>query len=238
MRSTILGDRWNGDDDPRYARLVGGKTVAVVGFARTMLGQGRGPYIDGHDLVVRFNDAFVLPRTPELAADIGTRTDILYCNQVILRRARAAGFDGAGLEYVVCTNNSLSFTVDADTPSATRFRVVHAASEMLSRWLQGNWARTGLVGILDLLSFDVRRLFITGMTFYHGGGHLLMPESQEMHPRKNRDGTWAQSSSGQGHDSYLELDVMRRLAQEFSGVLETDEALSERLWAGGAGKAG
>ena len=225
------------DIDPAYSQLVSGKTVAVVGPARTLLGTGHGPRIDSHDLVVRFNDTLDLPSRPGLAADIGSRTDILYANQVILKRALASGFDGTGLQYVVCTNNSLSFEVEASDVaaalarhgSAIRWRVVHAASEQLSRWLQGNWARTGLVGIVDLLSFDVRRLFITGMTFYHGGGHMLVPESQEMHPRKNRDGTWAQSKSGVGHDSYLELEVMKRLSQEYSAVLEMDDTLAALL---------
>jgi hypothetical protein len=225
------------DNDPAYSQLVSGKTVAVVGPARTLVGTGHGLRIDAHDLVVRFNDTFDLPSRPGLAADIGSRTDILYANQVILKRALASGFDGTGVQYVVCTNNSLRFEVEAPDVaaalarqgSAIRWRVVHAASERLSRWLQGNWARTGLVGIVDLLSFDVRRLFITGMTFYHGGGHLLMAESHEMHPRKNRDGTWAQSASGVGHDSYLELEVMKRLAEEHKSVLELDDTLAALL---------
>jgi hypothetical protein len=236
------------DIDPAYSNLVSGKRVAVVGPARTLIGKRQGQHIDSHDLVVRFNDTFGLPSRPELVADIGSRTDVLYCNQVILRHALASGVSWKGLAYVICTNNSLSFTI-AGRPeptcdrqdrrviarfadeltrqkSTTRWRVVRAASEELSRRLHGQWPRTGLVGIVDLLSFGVRRLFITGMTFYHGGGHLLMPESHELHPRHNRDGTWAQSPSGLGHDSYLELEVMKALAQEYSGVLEVDDTLA------------
>jgi hypothetical protein len=240
---------------------VSRKRVAVVGPARTILGTKQGASIDAHDLVVRFNDAFELLGSSEVAADVGTRADTLYCNQVILRRvleARPAtrrrlfdAFTGAGLQYVVCTNNSLSFSRDGD-PSATcdprdraviadfvdalarhgsgtNVRTVYAASETLTRWLQGHWARTGLVAILDLLTFDVRRLFIAGMTFYHGGGHLLAPAAAELHPRKNRDGTWAQSAAGVGHDSYLELDVMKMLAESFADVIEADEPLSALL---------
>ena len=245
------------DADPDYARLVSGKSVAVVGPARTVVGTGYGPRVDAHDLVVRFNDTHDLPENPALVADIGSRTDILYCNQVILKRALADGSTWEGLQYVVCTNNSVNFTAAgepgptcdrqdrriiadvsaalAQRGSSTRVRVVHAASESLSRWLDGNWARTGLVGIVDLLNFDVRKLFITGMTFYHGGGHLLAPESMELHPRKNRDGSWAQSPSGLGHDSYLELEVMKRLAREHNSVVEVDETLRALLtspWSG------
>jgi len=229
----IRGDHLERDDDPDFARLVSGKTVAVVGPARTLLGTRRGPYIDGHDLVVRFNDAFDFLHGADLLADAGERTDILYCNPVILKQTLTRGRTRPGLAYVVCTNNSLSFVPDADDllheSSATQLRVVYAASAMLSKWLDGNWARTGMIAILDLLSFDVRRVFITGMTFYHGGGHLLAPASRELHPQQNRDGTASRSPSGQGHDSYLELAVMKELAREFSGVLEVDDTLTALL---------
>ena len=228
----IRGDHLDRDDDPDFARLVSGKTVAVVGPARTLLGTRRGHDIDSHDLVVRFNDAFEFLHGTDLLADAGERTDILYCNPVILKQTLARSRARPGLAYVVCTNNSLSFVADDDvraTAFATPVRVVYAASAMLSKWLEGNWARTGMIAILDLLSFDVRRLFITGMTFYHGGGHLLAPASRDLHPQKNRDGTSSRSPSGQGHDSYLELDVMKDLAREFSGILEVDDTLQALL---------
>ena len=231
----IRGDQMTRDDDPDFARLVSGKTVAVVGPARTLIGTRRGPDIDAHDLVVRFNDAFDFLHGDDLLADAGERTDILYCNPVVLKQLLAGGRARPGLAYVVCTNNSLSFVADVDVPppgSTPPLRVVYAASAMLSKWLDGNWGRTGMIAILDLLSFDVRRLFITGMTFYHGGGHLLVPASRELHPQKNRDGTSSRSPSGQGHDSYLELEVMRDLAREFAPVVEMDQTLTALVKSG------
>jgi hypothetical protein len=55
---------------------VRGRRVAVVGRAASILGSGHGPQIDGFDLVVRINA--LLPLDPSLAADIGTRTDVVY----------------------------------------------------------------------------------------------------------------------------------------------------------------
>src|SRR6266568_2263825 len=75
------------DSDLQYEKLLKNKTVAVVGPARTLIGTGQGRFIDSHDIVVRFNDAFQqLPVSSSLSVDIGTKADILYCNQVILRR--------------------------------------------------------------------------------------------------------------------------------------------------------
>jgi hypothetical protein len=103
-------------------------------------------------------------------------------------------FDAAGVRVVACTNNSLNFTSTGEPTAAcsagdsgtmpalaaflkthrpgTGVRVVHEASELLNRWLIGNWPRTGLVALVDLLSFPIARLSVSGMTFYHGGGHL------------------------------------------------------------------
>jgi hypothetical protein len=225
---------WRGDVDPWFAKLVSGKTVAIVGPARTLLGKTHGAHIDAHDLVVRFNDTYDLPSRRELTGDIGTRTDILYCNQVVLKEVGARALVYPGLQAIVCTNNSLSFTLASEPSLARRtppptIRVVHAASATLSKWLRGNWARTGMIGILDVLSFNPRRVFITGMTFYHGGGHLLAPESRELHPQQNRDGSSSVSPTGQGHDSFLELEIMKALAREYATLLELDETLAALL---------
>jgi len=240
-----------------YGDFVRNRRIAVVGPARTLLDRRLGASIDDHDLIVRFNDAFDLfPIPPKLAEDIGARTDVLYCNQVVLRKILER--DRADRErllahlhdirYIACTNNSLSFTGDGEpTPQCgsedahvidsvdawlreggarTRLRVVSAASAILARWLDGNWARTGLVGVFDLLTFDPASVFVCGMTFYHGGGHLLAAPSAEMHPLRNRDGSLAQSASGRGHDSYRELDIARVLARVFRQTLTVDSDLA------------
>lgn len=64
--------------------LVGGKTVALVGRAGSIVGTGRGPAIDSADVVVRIN--WVLPIEEDQVSDVGRRTDLVYhC-----RRARVA----------------------------------------------------------------------------------------------------------------------------------------------------
>ena len=247
------------DTDPAYGHLVQNKRVAIVGPATTTLGTHQGPLIDSYDLVVRFNDAIAhLPMTGSLADDIGTKADILYCNQTILREniLEQKGLshaqcrqvcDEVGVKYFVCTNNGLSFgstgtpqpscdvqdkTVIADFQRwlsqhrmRPKLRVVYAPSALLIQWLQGYCGRTGLIAIVDLLSFDIAHLYITGMTFYHGGGHLYPQGSAELHPLKNRDGTWASSQSTPGHNSYVELVFMRMLAQCFRHKLTLDEHL-------------
>jgi hypothetical protein len=49
--------------------------------------------------------------------------------------------------------------------------------------------------------------------------------SAELHPLKNRDGTWASSTSTLGHNAYLEVALMRLLARCFRQQLTLDEHL-------------
>ncbi len=264
--STIQGGLFRFESDREYEKLLKNKRVAVVGPARTLIGSKQGRFIDSHDVVVRFNDAIEqLPVSSSLSDDIGTKADILYCNQVILRKSIlqqgishkqfARICHEVGIQYLVCTNNSLSFDKKGSpSPTCDRrdehivsdfknflvhhriklgFRIVYTASEMLIRWMNGNFGRTGFVAILDLLHFDIRSLYVTGMTFYHGGGHLFSTSSSELHPLKNRDGTWARDNSGLGHNSYMELELMKLMAQCFQNKLEVDKDLASLLHNGG-----
>ncbi len=251
------------EGDQEYAGLLKNKTVAVIGPAQTLLGKKQGRMFDSYDIVVRFNEFFAhIPFTSAPSDDVGTRGDVFYCNQVILRdkilkRGKAYHKEFAqrlarmGTKYFVCTNNSLSFDKtgnprascnESDKGTIVEFkhllntyetgiglRVVHAASALIIKWLKGNWGRTGFVGIVDLLGFEISRMYITGMTFYHGGGHLLSPSTDVLHPLKNRDGSSSLSSTGQGHNSYLELDVMRQLVRTFRDRVDVDEDLSTLL---------
>jgi hypothetical protein len=253
------------DADPAYEQLLKGKRVVVVGPSRTTLGTRHGRAIDSYDIVVRFNDAIEhMPFTGHGADDLGMRADIIYCNQVFLKRIiggwgigperLVSACDRAGVKYFTCTNNSLSFartgepnpqcrdvernlTSDFETfrrrhVMGPALRVVYAASELLTKWLQGNFGRTGFIAIADLLSFEISHLHVTGMTFYHGGGHLFPESASDLHPLKNRDGTWARDLSGLGHNSYLELEVMRVLARCYRDRLTVDQPLQDLLGCG------
>jgi hypothetical protein len=63
-------------------------TCAVVGNSGALLGSGRGPQIDAHDLVIRLNNARVAGFSP----DVGARTSLSFVNSNILHlcAARAA----------------------------------------------------------------------------------------------------------------------------------------------------
>ena len=249
--------------DADFGRLLSGKEVVIVGPAETLRGKGQGKMIDAHDVVVRFNTAIhYIPFTRELANDIGTRTDILYCNneviikQILLQQGISHEkfsrvCEAAGIKYLVSTNNGFTFPA-ADEPAPhcwseylafnlllkqqglrLGFRMLYSTSARARTLLGGYTGRTGFLAILDLLSYDIRKLAITGMTFYHSGGHLFFKDSaSRLHPMKDHQGRESPESV-KGHNSYLELELMRKLARLYESKLQLDEYLQKLLDARG-----
>jgi hypothetical protein len=250
--------------DTDFGRLLEGKDVVIVGPAETLRGKGQGQMIDAHDLVVRFNTAInYIPFTRELANDIGTRTDILYCNnEVIIKQILfQQGIshekfrrvcEVAGIKYLVSTNNGFTFPA-ADEPEPhcrseylafnlflrqqglrLGFRMLHSTSASARTLLGGYTGRTGFLAVLDLLSYDIHRLTITGMTFYHSGGHLFLEDSaSELHPLRDHQGREPPENT-KGHNSYLELELISKLARLYGPKLQLDEYLQTLLDAHGA----
>lgn len=246
--------------DPEYKRLLDGRSVIVVGPAKTLIGSNLGRTIDSYDLVVRFNTVIeYLPFPGELSADIGTRTDIIYFNNEVMiddiigqRRIKHERFINIArqlqMKYLICTNNGFSFderlsmaTNCQDEEARFRqflvennlcigFRMLYQLPALVRSWLRGHVGRTGFMAIADLLSYDISRLHISGMTFYHAGGHLFLKDSiSELHPLGNHRGEMPSSPDILGHNSYLELEAMRKLANEYGEKLLLDADVKNLL---------
>lgn len=258
----IRGDLSRLDFDPDFARLLEAKSVIVVGPAETMLGTNRGREIDSFDLVVRFNTAIeYMPFAHDLAKDVGARTDILYCNSEVLRDriARRQGLSHerfvracaeAGIKYFVGVNNDFTHGASDEhgaKGSAVFFefqkfldergvrarpRMLFSTPAVLREWLRGYIGRTGFIAIVDLLRYNVSRLHVTGMTFYHKGGHLFLEDCVgELDPLRNHKGILPENMLG--HNSYSELRIIETLRDCFADKLELDGHVRELLKTGG-----
>ena len=258
----IMDDMSRLDFDADYARLLEGKSVIVVGPAETLLGTGQGRVIDSFDLVVRFNTAIeYMPFADELARDIGARTDILYCNTEVLcddivgqQRLSHEQFiracEEVGIKYFVGTNNDYAHA-PSDSQSRkgeaklaefqnfldafgvrSKCRMLFSTPDTVRAWLRGYIGRTGFIGIVDLLRYDIRSLHITGMTFYHKGGHLFLKNCVgELDPLRNHLGILPEHMLG--HNSYLELQLIKTLGECFERKLQLDEQVRKLLEEGG-----
>lgn len=259
----LLDDLSRLELDPAYQQLLQGKNVIVVGPAQTLLGKKQGAMIDAYDLVVRFNTVIEhLPFSEELARDVGSRTDILYSNNEVLmdgilgqnritHEQFAQVANRSGIKWIISTNNGFSYQKAAartlkcfaeekefqrfliEKGIRSQFRMLFSLPDLVKKWMSGYVSRTGFLALVDLLHYDLNRLHITGMTFYHSGGHLFLSDSiRELHPLGNHRGEVPPSPEIRGHNSYLELEIMKVLAQQFRNKLVLDAELLALLEAG------
>lgn len=163
-----------------FKEYVRGKRIAVVGPASSISGTGQKDYIDGFDIVMRFNSA--IPISDGSKNDIGTRTDIL-CNCLEEHPISGGHIDpllwkNNGVSWVLCPYPRELWYVG---PNVNRFESLNKGMLNLQctdvpffNGLEsklGTRPNSGFLGILYLLSFDVNEVYVTGITFGRGGYH-------------------------------------------------------------------
>ncbi len=145
-----------------------GRSVVFVGNAGSLRNQRLGAWIDGFDVVVRFNEA----RTRGFEADLGSRTDILVTNPYVEARKWPA-LDGLGCRLVLVISSLTRRGAAADFEAwVGDADVLHTyAPDLTGRDLaHATGATTGIYGV-HLLSriLEPARIGITGFTFFTGG---------------------------------------------------------------------
>ena len=156
--------------DEELAKLIEGKRIAYVCPSPHLKDQRMGHYIDSFDLVVRINQSFSMPE--EQWIDYGKRTDILMnCLNINKLRALNNNMDYVrALKYIICPMVSMwdigrvnSFLEGTGVPwqnvcDGFLFKIFKEV---------GTTANTGLTGLMTLLHYDVKEIYVTGMTFFN-----------------------------------------------------------------------
>jgi hypothetical protein len=159
-----------------FRKFVQNKTVAIVGPANSIIGSGKGKTIDKFDIVIRLNKALPLPFN--LSEDIGTKTTIIYNSlnvsdypgQNILDTNLYKKY---GVKYVCCSYPYASvFVGDINNyVQKYQFDIPFRCVERNKYYKFKNQIKTrpytGTSAIMDILSFDVKALYITGIDFYN-----------------------------------------------------------------------
>ncbi len=153
------------------------KAIALVGPAESILGTKKGHIIDNFDVVVRLNKSIPIPS--ELYPDVGTRTDILY------NSLNTSDFPGenklsptlhkrCGVKFVCSSypfNNSIFHNDILHYIQKYKFELPFKVMDDLRfqrfESYLGTRPYTGTCAIMDLLSFPIKYLYITGLDFYH-----------------------------------------------------------------------
>ena len=159
-----------------FAHYITNKCIAIVGPAESIIGTNKGHVIDKFDLVVRLNKALPLP--PNLKNDIGTRTDIIYNSLNVqdfpgennlstrLYKKHDVQFVCSSYPYshsifkqdIANYVNRYKFEIPFKTMNDKKFR-------NFERYL-GTRPYTGTCAIMELLSYPIKYLYITGLDFY------------------------------------------------------------------------
>jgi len=163
-----------------YCNFLKDKRVALVGPSPSIIGSGNGNLINNCDIIVRMNKAIPVP--VKLAADIGSRTDVLYnCmepNPNSGGRIDIKLWNQHRVKWVCSSYPVLPFSVhnikqfihlNNMAPKKINFRCV--AMNIYTPVAMSTKTRpnTGLLAICDILNCPVKSLYITGMTFGKDG---------------------------------------------------------------------
>ena len=159
-----------------FHSFVNGKTVALVGPSQSLIGTNKGNIIDKFDLVVRLNKS--LPLSSNIKNDIGTKTDIIY------NSLNTSDFPGQnnlnpelykkyGVQYV-CTSYPFNHNIFHDDilnyvykyKFALPLKVMDDNKYKKFEKLLNTRLYTGTCAIMDLLSYPIKYLYITGIDFY------------------------------------------------------------------------
>jgi len=223
----------------KYLIKIKSKRVALVGPANTLRGTGKGKIIDQYDIVVRLNHCIRnYPFKKQIAEDIGSKLDILYItpgtigqlhrvnfsesfeklsqiNEIIVIDPLFDALNGLNLENLSERLRNLRSKI------SKVIRVESLTPFILARWLGGYPARVGCTTILDLLIHEPAKLYVTGFTFYQGGGHTVRDVNCQL--------TTTQGPYGEltNHNSERELQVLKILRHLYPETLCIDQTLSD-----------
>ena len=158
-----------------FEEYISNKVVALVGPAQSILLSTNGEVIDKFQIVVRLNKSIPLPA--HLAPHIGTRTDVIYNslnvsdypgeNRLSTRLYKKHGvqfisssypFSGVFKQDILNYINKYKFDIPLKVFSQNKY-------DKLEKCLKTR-PYTGTCAITDLLSYNIKLLFITGLDFY------------------------------------------------------------------------
>jgi hypothetical protein len=159
-----------------FYKYVEGKSIVIVGPAESIIGTNKGSIIDQFDLTIRLNKSLPLPS--HLKDDIGTKCDIMY------NSLNTSDFPGEnnlntklykkhGVKFVCSSypfNNYIFHDDILNYVNKYRFdlplKVMNDFKFKNFEKSLGTRPYTGTCAIMDILSYPIKYLYITGLDFY------------------------------------------------------------------------
>lgn len=156
--------------------FIQGKCIALVGPAQSIIGTEKGSVIDKFDIVVRLNKSIPLP--DNLKNDIGSKTDIIYNSLNTIdfpgqNNLNTSSYKKYGVKFV-CSSYPYNHPIFKEDILNYIYRYkfdlpLKVMNDLKFRNFEnslGTRPYTGTCAIMDLLSYPIKYLYITGLDFY------------------------------------------------------------------------
>lgn len=169
--------------DEEYARLVYKKNIAIIGPAKSTMYEENGKYIDSFDLVVRVNKGAQIVKNNKNF--VGSRTDILY-NSLDLNPLSGGNLNkkdvvSDSIKQICCPyplrertfNDNIFIPLNNEVSIFENKKIRFIKEEIYTKVKETTNSRlnTGFGAILDLLSFEISSLYVSGIDFYRSVYH-------------------------------------------------------------------
>ena len=186
--------------DTAYNEYLKGKSVCIVGPSPSLMKMHQGKKIDSFDIVVRTNRGF--PTAKHLAEHIGTKTNIHYHSLNMEERCGGAFAwkeMQEEIDFICCPypkwvgpfyNDVVNFEFVND--GRMNFHCIDTDHYCNVVRKIGTRPTSGIGTIMDLLSHDIGKLYVTGYTFFEDGWYeeykneeIIAPDGGLEEYRKN-----------------------------------------------------
>ena len=200
--------------DALFTQYVSGKYIALVGPAQSIIDTNKGDVIDKFDIIVRLNKSLPLPAG--LKKDIGSRTDIVY------NSLNTTDFPGENnLNPRLYKKHGVSFMCSSYPFNHQIFKqdilnyVYKYKFEIPLKVMEDSKFKnfenalrtrpfTGTCAIMDLLSYPIKFLYITGLDFYQTKYYSEYRHISKERLKSTRNGTI--------HQSKPQLDYLKNVS--------------------------
>lgn len=218
--------------DRRYNDYLKGKSVVIVGPAQYLDKQGKGDWFESFDVIVRFNRSFPVIGDHK---DWGTRTDIHYHN---MSENKAQGgevntdlLDKYDVKFLASSFPKHVSYFDGDIrrienkvkSKGINFHYwVDTEQYLTFHSILNTRPNIGTSTILDLLNYDIKRLHVSGITFFEDG-------YTSSYKDRDDDLVPAYQNNGVKNHAQRPQKQLIRLISENNPILTLDDEIKE-LW--------
>jgi hypothetical protein len=217
--------------DKVFSQYISGKCIALIGPAQSIIGTKKGPIIDQFDLVVRLNKSLPLPAN--LKEDIGTKTDIIYNSLNITdfpgqNNLSPRLYKKYDVKFI-CSPYPFNHQIfKQDILNYVQRYKFEIPLKVMNDFKFRNFERslgtrpyTGTCAIMDLLSYPIKYLYISGLDFYQTKYY-----SEYRHATKE---SLKHTKNGIIHQAKPQLDYLKHVALLDSRII-LDEFLDNLLY--------